>query len=168
MKINKKIMNPARIKQLQIIQDAGETNVNLVSYRSANKTEQVHLSLQRFAELKLIRFTGGGYFEIAETGTEYLKQLESEGTVILQATVTEYEKEKYEQAVKLIEECQKGEGVSVSMLQRKLRVGYGLGTVILHSLLKNGYVESYEQWVGSSVNGVKKDGDYLKMFKVKG
>lgn len=162
------MMNPARIKELQIIQDAGETNANLVAYRSGKKKEQIDLSLQRFAELQLIQYTGGGYFEISQKGTAYLNQLEEEGTTILKATVSDYEKEKYQQTLEFIKALAVGEGVSVSMIQRKIRVGYGLGTAILHTLLKEEHLESYEQWVGSSVNEVKKDGNYIKLFKIKG
>lgn len=165
MKISKQIMNPARIKQLQIIKDAGETNANLVCYRSGNKRNSVDLSLQRFAELRLIKFTGGGYFEITEIGEDYLKQLESEGTPILMTAISEYEKEKYQEAVQYVQTLEKGAGVSVSMIQRKIRTGYGLAIAILQTLLKNGHIESYEQWVGSSVNGVKQEGQYLRMFK---
>lgn len=167
MNISKQIMNSARIKQLQIINDAGETNANLVSYRSGNKKEAVDLSVTRFAELGLIKYTGGGYFEITEAGSNYLKQLQDEGSVILKTAISDYEKEKYQEALSFIKDLDAGEGVSVSMIQRKVRVGYGLATAILHSLLKDGFIESYEQWVGSSVNGVKKDGQELKMFRIK-
>jgi len=165
MKISKHIMNPARIKQLQIIKDAGETNANLVCYRSGNKRASVDLSLQRFSEHGLIKFTGGGYFKITELGEAYLKQLEGEGTPILTIPVSEYEKEKYKEAVKYVQTLGKGEGISVSMIQRKIRTGYGLATVILQTLLKDGHIQSYKQWVGSSVNVVKQQGQYLRMFK---
>jgi Mn-dependent DtxR family transcriptional regulator len=167
MKISKQIMNPARIQQLQIIEDAVETNINFVSYRSGNKDEAVELSIKRFDELGLIQFTNKGYFEISEKGKEYLNHLRKEGIPILETRITEYENEKYQEAINLIKEINSGETVSVSMFQRRIRVGYGLGTAIIQKLLKEGYLESYQQWVGTTINGEKKDGYYIKMFRTK-
>ena len=72
MRVSKRIMNPARLAQLKIIEQAGETNAMFVMNRSHKNKEQIDLSLLRFAENGLIKFTGGGYFEITEKGRVYL------------------------------------------------------------------------------------------------
>lgn len=77
MKVSKHIMNPARRKQLEVIADTDEANHLLVANRSHSRFEQVKLSVQRFAELGFIQFTGGGTFTITEKGQAYLEEIKN-------------------------------------------------------------------------------------------
>jgi len=72
MKISKQIMNPTRIKILEFIKNNNETNSMYIANILALKFNSVNLSISRFAELGLIKFTGGGYFKISEKGNNYL------------------------------------------------------------------------------------------------
>lgn len=75
MKISKTIMNPARVNQLKVIAEVNdEMNDMYLSNKSNIRLEQARLSLQRFGELGLIKYTGGGYFVLSDKGKQYLNE----------------------------------------------------------------------------------------------
>jgi Mn-dependent DtxR family transcriptional regulator len=77
---NKQIMNPMRVKMLQILNERGEKEVTTMYLRNETgcKLDSANRAVERFAEYGLIRFTGGGYFVISEKGKEYLRSLDQE------------------------------------------------------------------------------------------
>jgi len=167
MKINKRIMNPERIRQLYILQDVGgQANANVIAFRSGKKREQIELSIERFVELGLASYSIGGSVEITEAGVAYLTQLASQGTIIPKPIITDYERDKTEKARVLMQDLSEGEIVSTSMFQRRLRVGYGMATAIQQTLLQEGRIEAYDQWLGTEIDGVKTDGNWIKCFRI--
>ena len=76
MKISKQIMNPARVHQLKILAKRdNEMNAMALANKSHSRLQQVELSVQRFGELGLIVYTGGGFFAISDKGRGYLNEL---------------------------------------------------------------------------------------------
>lgn len=75
-KITKQIMNPARVSQLKTLAKRdNEMNAMALANRSQSGLKQVELSVQRFGELGLIVYTGGGFFAISDKGRGYLNEL---------------------------------------------------------------------------------------------
>lgn len=76
MKISKQIMNPARVKQLEILAEKDdEMNAIMLANRSLSRLKQIELSVKRFGELGLIVHCGGGFFAISDKGRAYLNNL---------------------------------------------------------------------------------------------
>jgi hypothetical protein len=59
-----------------------------------------------------------------------------------------------------------GEGITPSYFQRKLRLGYQQAELLMNRLISNGLVETYQTWVGHSVNGVRKSGNEITSYRV--
>jgi hypothetical protein len=75
-KVSKVIMNANRKKLLQSTKERGtkETNNMVLHNLSGWKMQTVDLAIDRFAELGLISFKGGGFFVLSEKGEAYLKE----------------------------------------------------------------------------------------------
>ncbi|PLS19523.1 hypothetical protein CVD28_03655 [Bacillus sp. M6-12] len=81
-------------------------------------------------------------------------------------TIQTIQEEKLVQLNEHVKNMQPGDTISVSYIQRKIRVGYDMGKRLLRILVEEGKVESYQQWVGTSVNGVRKDGHEITLYRV--
>lgn len=76
------------------------------------------------------------------------------------------EDEKYEELKKHIETLSPGDGVSNSYIKRIINVGYHFAERLIEKLLKDDYLESYKQWVGKTVNGIRTDGHEITLYRV--
>lgn len=79
---------------------------------------------------------------------------------------THFANQKYAQLLDYIRTLEPGEDVTVSRVQRELRVGYPLAKELLQMLHQEGYLESYTQWVGTVVNGERKEGHEITLYRV--
>ncbi|MFF2532275.1 hypothetical protein ACFVS2_25535 [Brevibacillus sp. NPDC058079] len=75
----KQIMNSTRVNLLHLIASRKWESTIMYLVNKSGKTEKVvQRAVERFAEFKLIRYTGGGEFEITEKGLSYLNSLAKE------------------------------------------------------------------------------------------
>jgi DNA segregation ATPase FtsK/SpoIIIE-like protein len=81
-------------------------------------------------------------------------------------TIQTIETEKYEVLKEHVQSLNPGDTISVAYIQRKIRVGYDMGKRLLESLQKDGEIESYQSWVGTTVNGVRKNGHEITLYRV--
>lgn len=74
---SKQIMNPMRVKMLEVLNEhiGKEATSMYLQNKTGCKKTTADSAIERFAEYGLIKFTGGGYFEITEKGIEYLKSV---------------------------------------------------------------------------------------------
>lgn len=73
---SKQIMNPMRVKMLCILNErlGKEANSIYLQNKTGCKEVTADSAIERFAEYGLIKYTGGGYFEISEKGILYLSE----------------------------------------------------------------------------------------------
>lgn len=76
------------------------------------------------------------------------------------------EDEKYEELKKHIETLNPGDGVSNSYIKRIVNVGYHFAERLIEKLLEDDYLESYKQWVGKNVDGIRTDGHEITLYRV--
>ena len=75
----KRIMNSTRINLLHLIASRKwESTIIYLVNKSGKREEIVQRAVDRFAEFKMIRYTGGGEFEITPKGITYLESLKNE------------------------------------------------------------------------------------------
>jgi DNA-binding GntR family transcriptional regulator len=79
---------------------------------------------------------------------------------------TDFANQKYAQLLDYIRTLKPGEDVTVSRIQREIRVGYSLAEEFLQMLHQEGYVESYKQWIGTIVNGVRREGHEITLYRI--
>lgn len=80
--------------------------------------------------------------------------------------MNQYEEEKLLDLKEHMQILKPGDTISVSYIQRKVRVGYEMAKRLLQNIHEAELVESYQQWVGTTVNGVRTDGHEITLYRI--